>query len=59
VCYWKYEIGLLLAVGAALLTVIAVRLIALPIGYVFGRRAVRRFKMRILASQEEANKKAE
>jgi Flp pilus assembly protein TadB len=44
-CFWKFQIGLLLSLVA---TVIAWPLmlvvIALPIGYVLGRRTARRYK---------------
>ena len=47
-CFWRYEIGLPLSIGAAILTVPAIGLgIALPIGYVLGKRAARRLKSRI------------
>jgi hypothetical protein len=47
-CFWRYEIGLLLSIGAATLTIPAIGLaVALPIGYFLGKRAAWRFKMRI------------
>ena len=46
-CFWKYNMGVVLSIGAAILTIPAILLgVALPIGYFLGRRAVGRFKMR-------------
>lgn len=47
-CFWWYEIGLLLSIGAALVTLLVIGLgIALPIGRILGRRAARRFIVRM------------
>ena len=46
-CFWRYEIGLPLSIGAAVLVVPAMGLgVALPIGYVLGKRAARRLTRR-------------
>jgi hypothetical protein len=43
-CFWRYDIGLLLSIGAAILTFPAFGLgISFPVGYVLGKRAARRF----------------
>jgi hypothetical protein len=47
-CFWGYEIGLPLSIGVAILTMPAMGLgVALPIGYILGKRAARRLKSRI------------
>ena len=46
-CFWLFEIGLLLSIGAAILTVPAIMLAGLPMGYVLGKRAHQRFLARI------------
>jgi hypothetical protein len=46
-CFWRYDIGLVLSIGAAILVVPIMGLgVVLPIGYVLGKRAARRFKTR-------------
>jgi len=48
VCFWALEIGLPLSIAAAILAILAMGLgVALPIGYILGKRAARRLKMRI------------
>lgn len=48
VCFWWYDAGLLLSIGAAVLTLPVLSMgISLPIGYILGKRAVRRFKVRL------------
>jgi hypothetical protein len=46
-CFWRYDLGLVLSIGAAIL-VYPIMLVggALPVGYVLGKRAARRFKAR-------------
>jgi hypothetical protein len=47
-CFWRYDLGLLVSIGVAALTVPALGLVAaLPIGYVLGKTAARRFKSRL------------
>jgi hypothetical protein len=42
-CFWRYDLGLVLSIGAAILVVPIMGLgVALPIGYVLGKRAARR-----------------
>jgi len=44
-CFWRYALGLVLSIGAAILVVpIMVVGVGLPVGYVLGKRAARRFK---------------
>jgi hypothetical protein len=46
--YWRYDLGLLLSIAAAVLTIPAMGLaVAYPIGYVLGKRAAQRFKRRV------------
>jgi hypothetical protein len=48
-CFWQYELGLLLSTGAAILTVPAVSLgVCLPVGRILGTRAARRYQHRLL-----------
>jgi hypothetical protein len=43
VCFWQFEIGLALSIGAALLTFPVLGLgVAVLIGYILGKRAARR-----------------
>jgi len=45
VCFWWYDIGLLFSIGAALLSYIVLMVfIAIPVGYVLGQRAARRYR---------------
>jgi hypothetical protein len=45
VCFWRYDLGIVLSIGAAILAVPIMGLgIALPVGYILGKRAARRFK---------------
>jgi hypothetical protein len=45
VCFWRYDVGLTSSIAAAIVTVPAMLLgVALPTGYVLGRRAAQRFK---------------
>lgn len=47
-CFWRYEMGLLLSVGVAILTFPAMGLgVALPVGYFLGRNAARRLKRKL------------
>jgi hypothetical protein len=47
-CFWRYDIGLMLSIGAAILTYPLMLIgIAFPVGYVLGKRAARRLKLRI------------
>jgi TRAP-type C4-dicarboxylate transport system permease small subunit len=47
-CFWRYDIGVVPSVGAAILAIPVIWLGgALPIGYVLGIRAARRFKARL------------
>jgi hypothetical protein len=44
-CFWRYDLGLVLSIGAAILVVPIIGLgVALPVGYVLGKRAARRAK---------------
>jgi hypothetical protein len=46
-CFWRYDLGLVLSIGAAILVVpIMVVGVGLPVGYALGKRAARRFKAR-------------
>ena len=46
-CFWGYDLGLVLSIGAAILVVPIFLLgVALPVGYLLGKRAARRFKAR-------------
>jgi hypothetical protein len=46
--YWRYRIGLFFSVGAAILTLPLISLaFSLPVGYILGKRASRRFRARI------------
>jgi hypothetical protein len=46
-CYWRYDVGLALSIGAAVLTYPVLGFVlAVPAGYVLGKRAARRHKMR-------------
>lgn len=47
VCFWWYEIRLLFSIGLAILSFPAIAIASLPIGYVLGKRATRRFEARI------------
>jgi hypothetical protein len=48
ICFWRYDLGLLLSIAAAVVSVPALGLVAaLPIGYVLGKRAARLFKSRL------------
>jgi VIT1/CCC1 family predicted Fe2+/Mn2+ transporter len=43
--FWRYEIGLPLSIGAAILTIPAMGIgVALPIGYMLGKRTARHLK---------------
>jgi hypothetical protein len=43
--FWRYDLGIVLSIGAAILVVPIMGLgVALPIGYVLGKRAARRAK---------------
>jgi hypothetical protein len=47
-CFWRYDMGMVFSVGAAILAIPVIWLgICLPIGYVLGSRAARRFKARL------------
>ena len=48
VCFWWYDVGLLLSIGAAVLTLPVLSVgVSLSIGYVLGKRTARRFKVRL------------
>ena len=47
VCYWRYDLGLILSVGAGVLAHVVMQLVAFPVGYILGKRAARRLKERI------------
>ena len=48
VCFWRYEIGLLLSIGAAIIPIPVLGFgVAVPIGYILGKRTARRLKSRI------------
>jgi hypothetical protein len=47
-CLWRYDIGLMLSIGAAILTFPVMLIgVAFPVGYILGKRAARRLKVRI------------
>jgi len=47
-CFWWYDMGLLLSIAVAMLTFTAIGLgVELPLGYFLGRRSARQFITRI------------
>jgi len=47
-CFWKFQIGLVPSLIAAALTFLAMLFgVVLPVGYILGRRAARRYKERL------------
>jgi hypothetical protein len=47
-CFWWYEIGLLLSIGAATLAIPTIgAAVAIPIGYILGKRAARQLMLTI------------
>jgi hypothetical protein len=47
-CYWRFNLGLILSIGWAVLThFVVMGGLGLPIGYILGRRSARRLKARI------------
>jgi hypothetical protein len=47
-CFWRYSLGFPVSIGAALITFPAAGLgVEFPIGYILGKRAARRLKVRI------------
>jgi Flp pilus assembly protein TadB len=47
-CFWRFNEGLVLSIGAALLTILLIGLgVAVPVGYFLGKRAAKRLKSRL------------
>lgn len=51
-CFWQWDIGLPLSIGAAILTIPTV---GFPIGYIFGKHAARRLRTRMRDVARKSN----
>jgi hypothetical protein len=58
-CFWHFELGLLVSIGAAILTIpVFAAGISIPVGYMLGARTGRRWAHQVLAETEAALKAA-